>query len=115
MNELNSTDITFVKGSLRYKGAPEVGIKLEIPLDANLVELEEFDRSAVVDLALLFNRDRQKSTLFVPTCKFNLIFKNSYFGTTGLLKSNQPYPYPPRLTRYRRLFDHLHPTEAFLF
>jgi hypothetical protein len=103
MNELNSTDITFVKGSLRYKGAPEVGIKLDIPLESKLVEIEEFDRSAVVDLALLFNRDRQKSTIFIPTCKFRFIFENTYSGKTGT--ASNPYtPFNGRLFYYNEAY-----------
>lgn len=88
MNELNSTDIVFIKGELRYKGAPEVGIKIETPLSGKIKELEEFNRSPIVDLAELYSKERNKSTKFLLTSKFQFVFKNAYSGLT------QPDPNP---------------------
>ena len=88
-------NIKYIKGSLRFKGATDENIGLPISLERTDKELEEYSRNTNLNLALLFDNERQKSTLFIPTCKFNLIFKNSYFGTAGLLNSNETYPYPP--------------------
>lgn len=89
MSDLGS--INFVKGSLRYKGAVEEGIDLTIPLSGKIKELDEFERNISASLGEVYNMERQKSTLFVPTCKFQVIFSNSYTGLT-----QTPFnPYPP--------------------
>ena len=88
-------NVKYIKGSLRFKGATDENISLQIPLERTDKELEEYSRNTDLNLTLLFDNERQKSTSFVPTCKFNLIFKNSYFGTAGLLNSSETYPYPP--------------------
>lgn len=83
MKSLNSIETTFVKGSLRYKGAPEVGVRMDFPLLSKQKELEEYERSVVVNLADLYNKERQKSTKFIPSAKFQFIFENKYSGLTN--------------------------------
>lgn len=81
--------ITFVKGSLRYKTAPEQNINLSVPLGGTLKELDEYHRTLSVNLAEVYNNERQKSTFFHPSCKFQFIFSNAYFGYTQL--ASDPY------------------------
>ena len=83
MKSLNSIETTFVKGSLRYKGAPEIGLKMDFPLLSKEKELEEYDRNVIVNLADLYNKERQKSTKFIPSAKFQFIFENRYSGLTN--------------------------------
>jgi len=83
--------ISFVKGSLRYKRAPEQNINVSIPLGGKLKELDEFQRTTNISLSEVYNSERQKSTFFHPSCKFQFIFSNAYYGYA------QPYsnPYAP--------------------
>lgn len=78
----NRLDTQIVLGSLRYKSSPDTNIQLNIPLKQNVKESVEFDRSIDVNLEQVFDDERQKSTIFRPTCKFSVIFKNSYTGKT---------------------------------
>lgn len=78
----NRLDTQIVLGSLRYKSSPDTNIQLNIPLKQNVKESVEFDRSIDVNLEQVFDDERQKSVIFRPTCKFSLIFKNSYTGQT---------------------------------
>jgi hypothetical protein len=84
-------NITFVKGSLRYKRAPEVPINITAPLSGKLKELDEYQRNITIDLAEVYDIERQKSTFFEPSCKFQLIFSNNYSGVT----QTPDNPYPP--------------------
>jgi hypothetical protein len=79
----NRLDTQIVLGSLRYKSAPNTDIGLKVPFEQTEKEIFEFDRNINVDLAQVFDDERQKSDIFRPTCKFSIIFKNSYTGTTN--------------------------------
>jgi|694.fasta_scaffold06555_8 hypothetical protein len=84
-------NITFVKGSLRYKRAPEVPVQITAPLSGKIKELDEYERNITIDLAEVYDLERQKSTFFAPSCKFQLIFANTYSGAT----QTPDNPYPP--------------------
>lgn len=87
---INNESVSFLKGSLRYKQSTEKDIQLQIPLSGKLKELDEYQRQISINLAEVYNNERQKSTLFLPSCKFQLIFSNAYTGVTSTL--NNPYP-----------------------
>lgn len=53
---------------------------MNVPLINTTKENVEFDRNVNVNLNDLFDRERQLSTNFRPTCKFSILFKNSYTG-----------------------------------
>ena len=76
-------DIRIVLGSLRYKTATNTDLSIPTPLVQNSKNIQEFDRSIDVNLAQIFDDERQKSTTFRPTCKFQLLYNNSYTGTTN--------------------------------
>lgn len=76
----NSNDLRIVLGSLRYKSASNVDIGLNVPFVQTSKENVEFDRSLNINLSELYDRERQQSTNFRPTCKFSVLFKNAYTG-----------------------------------
>lgn len=75
-------NISILLGSLRYKSAPNVDFSLKIPFYQNNKEIIEYERSINIDLQQVYNDERQQSTKFRPTGKFQIIFKNSYSGST---------------------------------
>lgn len=92
MKKLNSIDTTFIKGELRFQGADDIGINSTVTLSSKSKEIEEFSRSPVIDLVALYDKERQKSAKYVPTAKFQFIFKNSYSGQCAY---NQGQIYEP--------------------
>jgi len=74
-------NIKFVKGSLRYKRAPEVGVEFIVPFFSKQKELDDFFIQTTVNLPTVYDEERQNSFLYIPTCKFQLIFDNTYNGT----------------------------------
>jgi hypothetical protein len=83
----------FIKGSARYKSAPETNYSLNVPLTQTQEELVEFDRNVDISLEQVYSEERQKSTIFRPTTKFTLLFKNEYVGKTSYVpfKNNLYY------------------------
>jgi hypothetical protein len=79
----DNNGIRIVLGSLRYKSAPDVDSYVNVPFVQNSKEIIEFDRSIDINLEQVFDDERQKSDIFRPSCKFSLIFKNSYSGFTN--------------------------------
>jgi hypothetical protein len=75
-------NISILLGSLRYKSAPNVDFSLKVPFYQNNKEIIEFERNIDVNLEQVYFDERQKSTKFRPTSKFQIIFKNSYSGYT---------------------------------
>ena len=73
----NINNIQIVLGSLRYKSASDTDLSLQLPLVQTVKENVEFDRSINVDLAEVYNNERQLSTIVRPSCKFSVLFKNS--------------------------------------
>ena len=78
----NNSETRIILGSLRYKSANNVDYALRIPFVQTSKEIVEYDKSIELDLQQLFDDERQKSTLFRPTCKFLYIFKNQYTGSS---------------------------------
>ena len=89
----NRIDTTIVLGSLRYKSAPETELYLNVPLVQNSKINNEFDRSVNIKLQQVYDDERQSSTVFRPSGKFSIIFKNSYTGSTNYvpLENNLSY------------------------
>jgi hypothetical protein len=76
---------TIIPSNLSYKSAPIVDQELNINLDAQVQELVEYDRSATISLAQVFDDERQASTTFRPTFKVNYLYANGITGTTDYL------------------------------
>lgn len=72
--------INFLKGSLRYKRAPEIGLEITIPLSGKMKELDDFSITKEVDLPTVYDNERESSQIYIPLSKFQLIFSNEYKG-----------------------------------
>lgn len=66
----------------RYKGAPKTDQFINVPFAQTNKELIEFDRSVDLNLATVFDEERQQSTIFRPVTKYSVIFENAYTGST---------------------------------
>lgn len=88
----NREDTRIVLGSLRYKTASNTDLGLKVPFIQTTKENVEFDRSLNINLGQLYDDERQTSTNFRPSCKFSILFKNSYTGYSNYnLLENQLY------------------------
>ena len=88
----NREDTRIVLGSLRYKTASNTDLGLKVPFIQTTKENVEFDRSLNINLGQLYDDERQTSTNFRPSCKFSILFKNSYTGFSNYdLLENQLY------------------------
>lgn len=89
----NRNETRVVLGSLRYKSAPNTNLMFNIPLIQNSKMNIEFDRNIGIELERVYDMERQSSTIFRPTCKYNILFNNSYSGDTTYLpvKNNLYY------------------------
>ena len=79
----NRIETRVILGSLRYKSAPDTNFSFDLPLIQNSKLNTEYDRSLDVNLEQVFDNERQISDTFRPSCKFTLLFKNSYSGFTN--------------------------------
>lgn len=84
-------NIKFLKGSARFAQAPEKSIQVDIPLSSTSKEVDEYQRQLSINLSQVFDDERQKSKLFQPTCKFQLIFSNAYSGVAQYDSTGEPY------------------------
>lgn len=99
----NRFNTTIVLGSLRYKSAPDVDFSLSVPFKQTNKENVEFDRSADISLAQIYDDERQKSDTFRPSCKVSLILKNDIVGSTKYL----PYKYSLYYINLKNLYAKL--------
>ena len=76
---------TIIPSNLKYKGAPSVDEKVSISLDQTSHEITEYDRSATISLAQVYDDERQACTVFRPTFKVKYLYDNTYTGTTTFL------------------------------
>lgn len=76
---------TIIPSNLKYKGAPSVDEKVSISLDQNSQQITEYDRSATISLAQVYDDERQGCTIFRPTFKVKYLYDNTYTGTTTYL------------------------------
>ena len=79
----NLNEIRVILGSLRYKSAPDTTIMLNVPFVQTTKENVQFERNINIDLEQVFFDERQASETFRPTAKFNVLFYNSYSGTSN--------------------------------
>lgn len=80
---MNNNNISIILGSLRYKSAPNIDFSLKVPFYQNNKEIIDFERSIDVNLQQVYFDERQKSSKFRPTGKFQVIFQNAYSGITN--------------------------------
>jgi len=76
---------TIIPSSQQYKSAPSEDQQLQISLQEQSQTLVEYDRTANVSLAQVFDEERQASTIFRPTFKVSYLYENLFTGTTEYL------------------------------
>jgi glucose-inhibited division protein A len=64
------------------RGSATVNQQVSVSVDSKTNEITEYDRIASVNLATLFDDERQASTTFRPTFKVAPLYENAYTGTT---------------------------------
>ena len=76
---------TIIPSNLKYKGSPSVDEKVSVSLDQTSQQITEYDRSATINLAQIYDDERQGCTVFRPTFKVKYLYDNTYTGTTTFL------------------------------
>lgn len=71
-----------IQSTQRYKGAPLTDQQMTIPFVQKSKDLVEFDRSVDLNLATVFDEERQQSFTFRPVVKFMMAFENALSGST---------------------------------
>lgn len=79
----NTNETRIILGSLRYKSASNTSYSVKIPFEQSNFNYIEYDRNTNVDLAQVFDNERQLSTTFRPASKITFLFKNSFTGETS--------------------------------
>jgi hypothetical protein len=76
---------TIIPSNILYKGAPSVDQEISVTLEGQNQEITEYDRSSTVNLAQIYDEERQGCSVFRPTFKVTYLYDNTYTGTTGYL------------------------------
>jgi len=87
----NRDVIRIILGEDKFKSSTNKDIEIPFGLSGNQKELDEFDRTSSVNLADVFNNERQTSTTFRVTSKLTFVFSNEYSGTTGIGNIYEPF------------------------
>ena len=80
----NRKETQIVLGSKRFQGSIDTDLLINFTLDGTQKEIDEFDRNVTVNLAQVFDDERQASSIFRPSAEIDFIFYNAYSGTTSL-------------------------------
>jgi hypothetical protein len=76
---------TLIPSGLRYKGAPSLDEELSLTLEEQSQQITEYDRTSTLNLAQVYDDERQSCTVFRPTFKVTYLYDNTYTGTTTYL------------------------------
>ena len=76
---------SLIPSSQRYKGAPALNEELTITLQEQSQEITEYDRTSTLNLAQVYDNERQSNTIFRPTFKVTYLYDNTYTGNTTYL------------------------------
>lgn len=76
---------TIIPSDQAFKLAPSVDQEINVDLEQKTKQITEFERTNTVDLAQVYDNERQACSIFRPTFKVNFIYSNSYAGTTKYL------------------------------
>ena len=77
---MSESNYIVVKPDLRYKSAPDADLSFVTELNQTQSQVIDYDRTVNVNLATLFDGERQKSVLFRPTVKLSYIYENNLVG-----------------------------------
>ena len=75
-------NFTLIPSSLNYKSSPSVDLEINIDLNQTQKELIQYVRNSNVNLAQLYDDEKQTSFRYRPTFKLDYIYDNTYTGTT---------------------------------
>ena len=73
---------TIIPSSQEYKSAPFVDQEISVTLESQSQLIVEYDRSQSINLAQVYDDERQSSFTFRPTFKITYLYANTYTGTT---------------------------------
>jgi hypothetical protein len=76
----NNENIKIILGSKKNKVSSNVDEAIRVPLNQTFKQQVEFDRTEQINLAELFQKERNESTIFRPTSKIVFLFENAYKG-----------------------------------
>jgi hypothetical protein len=76
---------TIIPSNLRYKGAPATDEEVSLTLEEQSQQITEYDRSSTINLAQVYDDERQQCTVFRPTFKITYLYDNTYTGSTTYL------------------------------
>lgn len=71
-----------IKPDLQYQSSPDSDININTELNQTQSELIDYDRTVTVNLATLFDGERNESKTFRPIVKLSYIYDNNLVGTT---------------------------------
>lgn len=71
-----------IKPDLQYQSSPDSDININTELNQTQSELIDYDRTVTVNLATLFDGERNESKTFRPIVKISYIYDNNLVGTT---------------------------------
>jgi hypothetical protein len=79
---MSENNYIVIKPDLQYQSAPDSDISINTELNQTQSELIDYDRTVLVNLATLFDAERNKSTTFRPIVKISYIYDNNLVGKT---------------------------------
>jgi hypothetical protein len=74
-----------IPSNLKYKNAPFVDEEITLTLEGKQQEITEYDRSSTLNLAQVYDDERQSCRIYRPTFKLTYLYANTYTGTTDYL------------------------------
>jgi hypothetical protein len=79
---MSENNYIVIKPDLQYQSAPDSDISINTELNQTQSELIDYDRTVSVNLATLFDAERNNSTTFRPIVKISYIYDNNLVGRT---------------------------------
>lgn len=76
---------TLIPSEIQYQASPSVDQEISISLDQTSQQLTEYERSVTINLAQVYDDERQGSIVFRPTFKVTYIYDNVITGSTNYL------------------------------
>lgn len=74
---------TIIPSSQQYISAPSVDQEINVNLEGEIRELVEYDRTTTINLAQVYEDEREACTIYRPTFNVTYIYANTISGTTN--------------------------------
>lgn len=109
-------EIRIVLGNKRFVGSSNQPVQLQLPLNGEIKNFVQGDRTNLVDLQDIFNRERQNSSIFRLSGKIVNIFNNSVSGRTNYTPfKNSLYYVDPQISVTNNVWQGFPPYQEFEF